>query len=107
MANSTYNYFLDELKPGTILICEWGYSMTIVHFYRVISTRGTATVVLQKLKNTVLDGDGWSGNCIPSAEPAGEPFTARWSRKSQCVKLSKYEHLKIWGGEPAYFNHLD
>ena len=102
-----YTYSFDELKPGTILVCEWGYSMNIVDFYKVIGTRGKATVILQKLYNKTTEGDGWSGKCIPSNGPKGDPIIARLSSKSNCIKLSSCRYLQIWDGESAYYNHLD
>ena len=104
--SNKYNYGFDELKDGTILVCSWGYSMTIVNFYKVIGRKGTATVLLQGLENERVSGDGFSGECVPG-NPVGEVFKVRYSSKHKCAKIDSHRWLPIWGGNPAYYNHLD
>ena len=98
----------EDLKPGTVLSCVWGYSMSIVDFYRVKSTRGKCTVVLERLRNKIVDThDGWDGHVIPDFEHPLDEMSVRFSPKYGCVKLSNHQFLRIWDGQPKYYNHAD
>lgn len=97
----------EDIKTGDILVSSWGYDMTIVDFYKVVSKRGTSTVVLQKLCNDYPTGNGFQGHTVPSDIPDGTPFKARLT-KSGSIKLSSYKYIfSKWNGKPAYYNHLD
>ena len=103
-----YDYKFEDLVPGTILECSWGYSMTIVDFYRVVGRYGKAHVTLEKLGNKIVEGSGWYGKCVPDTNVVRDRITnAFYSGKYGVIKLSKCQWLRLWDGKPSDFNLLD
>lgn len=101
-----------SLKIGDILIDQWGYSMSLVDFYKVVATTKNG-LTLQRI------GSKPDANREPSNEQGfygyvvaddtittGEPFKVRCgSNNSPKVQGHSYAHQ--WSGEAAYFNWLD
>ena len=103
-----YGYEFEDLTPGTILECTWGWSMTIVDFYRVVGRWGKAHVSLEKLEKKVVDGDGMVGRCVPDCGKVIDHITnVFYSKKYKALKLDKNRILSIWNGRPCYHNYFD
>ena len=91
------------VKPGTILTCSYGYSMTLVDFYEVTGKKGTTQLVVKKLGKT---GDGMQGHT--SAIPGtayGEPIKALVT-KAGYIKIEG-QFASVWDGRPKFYSHLD
>ncbi len=103
-----YDYKFEDLTPGLILECTWGWSMTIVDFYRVVGRWGKAHVTLEKLGKKIVKGDGMVGECVPDTEKVVDHITnVFYSKKYGALKLSDHQILSIWNGRPCYHNHMD
>ena len=101
-----------KFKMGDVLVSSWGYSMTIVNFYRVIGVTKTC-VYLDKHKNKIVEGDGWSGKVVMSEfSDTGEDSVIRRKVKTNykgepCVDITECQRAYKWDGTPKYFNNMD
>lgn len=94
---------------GTILVCSWGYSMTLVDFYRVVEVIGKATVVVEEIGKITVSGEaGYQGTCIADiGSPAGgKRHKARVIDGGIKIKDSSRRAQK-WDGSVYSFNHMD
>lgn len=103
------------IKVGDILSGSWGYSMTLVEFYKVTKILSPCRVEIQKIGTTCVDADRGGGErLMPNPENViGEPeqktvqkdryYVAeeRWYIKTEYCKISP------WNGQPAYQNTWD
>ncbi len=98
---------LKTAKPGTILHSCWGYNMTIVDFYKIVSNNGK-TVVMERLGKSHTGGDGCGqfGHCVP-APGKGETIRRRFNKWGGLKGYYDSEYLSIWDGKPCYFNYMD
>lgn len=93
---------------GDILVCQWGYSMVIVDFYKIIKTTGKS-FVLRKLKDKKISGDGWRGECVPienEFEKNEQDINVRIN-KYNYVKIKDKGHCSLWTGNPVHYDHMD
>lgn len=109
--------FNEQLQVGTILVSEWGYSMQMVTFYKVIS-RTKETVTLIELESIeVSDGGFLTGKATPSnriaqqqrngvIEPV-QPDRRRIKSNRNYIKVGHARYAEIWDGKPKPFNHCD
>ena len=101
-----------------LLVDTWGYPMTFVEFYKVLSRTKLAVQIVKM--NSLILGDsgkfnGYSGKAIPnvSEEVAGEKLQAE-IRKDENGKEyfllhtddSAPHYLREWNGHAVRFNHL-
>ena len=107
-------------KPGQILSCSWGYSMTIVDFYVVIR-RTAKTVWIQEICDTRSDDNGLgNGKAMPDMEltPAKGTGLKRFKIQSstglydQAGTESIWDNktqrsIRIWDMKPQYINTYD
>ena len=105
------------LKPGDILSDSWGYSMTIVEYYKVVSIPSPCKVELVELAHNVVKGSedrGGGMNVMPDTEREigdhiikqivkgrGEYGPAWYVKINDSCKLTK------WDGKPHYQNLWD
>ena len=100
-------------KVGDILYSSWGYSMTLVDFYKVIKVSPSGkSVTLQKLESEVVSGDSMTGYKMPTQyvdrrerpikNKRVKPDNDRYS-----VKLNSSANAYKWDGKKKYFNTLD
>ena len=102
-------------KVGDILFSSWGYSMTIVGFYKVVKVSPSGkSVSVQKLENEVVEGEaGYDGYVVPSiCEESGSdtffknkritPYGAGYQ-----IKVNSSEYASTWDGRKKYFNFMD
>lgn len=104
-----------DVQVGDILTCTWGYSMTLVDYYRV-TERKAKSIRLEKLQTKILTGGGMQGTCIPSDEPAPERqqeyvknklfrIGVRWSNDVVC-RINDHS-VYFWDGKPDSYDHMD
>lgn len=108
---------------GDILVSEWGYSMMMVSFFKVVAHKGQQTLVLHELQQkTVKHYDFLNGETVPTDEltiPAnprvaagnGEweeqgDFVVRWNPAGY-AKLASFAYARPWDGLPRRFDHCD
>lgn len=110
---SSTQAFLATLTPGMIMSSSWGYSMSIVDYYKIVSIKGS-TVKLIKLANKAAEDqsgkNSWQhGNyVIPDTEvQVGEPIEQ--IVRSTVIKLKSNSSSRItpWDGTPKYENRND
>ena len=59
-----YNPNDTDIHVDDIVYTSWGYSMTLVDFYKVISV-GPKSIRIRELESKVVSGDGMVGNIAP------------------------------------------
>lgn len=101
-------------KVGDILYSSWGYSMTIVDFYKVIKVSPSGkSITLQKLEDEVVDGEaGYQGYVMPSSyeDRREKPIKNKRvspSRDGYSVKINQSANAYKWDGKKKYFNRMD
>lgn len=103
------------LKVGDILSCSFGYTMSLVSFYKVLQIASPTRVVIAKIDKRVISGDY---NCAYGAEvvPVPENVVGKPELKqiylpkgSNCptIRISDVELLTLWNGKAAYMNTWD
>jgi len=103
----------NETLKGKILVDVWGYSMTIVDFYEVVSET-PATVVVEEIGSRVVSTDAYlSGTAVADqSKRTGKTYRARKPKADRKYFVSSLMHmsvhyLELWDGQPKYFNHCD
>lgn len=98
-----------ELEVGDILACSFGYSMTLVQFYRVVKLVGNQSVRLEELSSNLESNDnGWSGYKVPDLNGSTEPLDSTYRvQRGTTVKISDSQYAHKWDGKPMYYNSLD
>ena len=102
-------------KVGDILYSSWGYSMTIVGFYKVVKVSPSGkSVSVQKLENKVVEGEpGYDGYVVPSeVEESGSDTFYKNKRATPYgagyqIKVDSSEYASTWDGRKKYFNFMD
>jgi hypothetical protein len=100
--------FLKKLKVGTVLVSSWGYSMTIVDYYKVKQIKGNKITIVE-LNNVYPNNDNGSlsgSKVIAGDQECGEPKTYM-IRGGQSLKISSSQYAYIWDGTPNYENRND
>lgn len=105
------------LKPGDILSAIWGYSMTIVEYYKVVSIPSPCKVELVELAHNVVKGSedkGGGMNVMPDTErEIGGRITKQIVKgrgeygPAWYVKINDSCKLTPWDGKPHYQNLWD
>ena len=101
-----------DVQVGDILSMTWGYSMTIVDYYKVIE-RKKSSIRLAALNTVNITGDGWSGTCIPGTEIVkdnnvdGKLFRigTKWSNEIVC-RINGHG-VYYWDGKPDAYDRND
>ena len=104
-----------DVQVGDVLVCIWGYSMTLVDYYRV-TERKAKSIRLEKLQTKILTGGGYQGTCMPTSEVASERqqedvknklfrIGASWSKDVVC--RVKDHGCYFWDGKPDSYDHMD
>lgn len=106
-----------DIKVGTILTSTWGYSMTIVDFYKVVK-RSNSFVYVKQLKHETVKDDGPAGSTVRPLDEFKDSTIYRskisLGKNSQVFKDGWYikapnNHglLNVWDGTDQYENHWD
>lgn len=107
-----------EFKTGDNLASQWGYSMQLVTFYRVI--RGASVgrfAIIQKIPQKVVASDNWGQAGKVVADFETEATEAPIKRKvlrmhdprdqEPFLKISQGEYARLWNGQPLNFDTYD
>ena len=102
-------------KVGDILYSSWGYSMTIVDFYKVIKVSPSGkSISLQPLHSDVVEGDaGYTGYVMPSKsenrskKPIPNKRVSPTGLHGYSVKINNVANAYKWDGKKRYFNRMD
>jgi len=93
---------------GDIVLTSWGYSMTIVDFYKITKKVGKASFEFEKLESKLVSG---SYNSPSGYEVVPDENTVIGTLRG---RIGKHGYVKIgghiatlWNGKPAYENHCD
>lgn len=98
---------------NNIYTCEWGATMQLVDFYRVIKET-PKTITLREIKKIEV-GDGFlTGTCTPVLEDYfdhdKQPIDIIGYKKDYGIISRKSGYTKFfepWDGKPVRFNHCD
>ena len=102
----------NPFKVGDILSCVWGYSMTIVDFYRVVKVL-PSSVKIEKLQPKRVSGDSFGGTCVPTDKAIksgvdGKTYRVLFTGDGEpCLKIESYAYARPWDGLPKMFDHMD
>lgn len=102
--------FFNSLKEGSILAVRYGYSITAVKFYRLLSKRGKATLEIKELEQIKNSKDCMVGYAIPSENLIGDILKIRlgkWDTDSFSIKDLPMSRGKLWDKKSVYYNHAD
>jgi len=94
-----------KIEKGDILVSVWGYSMTIVNWYKVVDTT-PKMVKLQEIGSKVVSGDGQEGWAMPDESYTEGEIITRKNKDGQ-VKINSSEYAEKWDGKAVYFSYLD
>lgn len=90
-----------QLKVGDILQGSWGYEQTNQVFVKVVATRGTKQVVLQRLKvKTAKQTGDMSRYVIPLDEFADVETRVCVVKHGSEASWHEYCSVKPWNGQP-------
>lgn len=104
------------IKAGDILADSWGYSMTIVEFYKVTKIISATKIEIVELGHILTDSDRGGGEYVlPDTEHyIGEPIVKQVAQNSYekqdgrwHVKINSSVSLTPWSGRPLYQNTWD
>lgn len=101
-----------EVEVGDILECNWGYSMSLVDYYKVIE-RKKASIKLAKLETKIVSGDGGRGTCIPTDKTKpdqyvdGKLFRIGYKYDNKVVCSVNGHSCCYWDGKPGSFDTWD
>jgi hypothetical protein len=103
-------------KPGQIVSCSWGYSMTIVDFFVVIR-RTEKTVWIQPIGRDVKNDNGMgNGTAMPDMELNATGAVQRFKIQTPGIyddgaetiwDRSHQRSIRIWNMKPQYVNSYD
>lgn len=93
-----------EIKDGSIVYSQWGYSMCLVDFYKVIG-RTEKRLYLYPLKKEIVSGDSWHGHVMPTDEI--ENTTKKTAYFSKNYFRIVGERLKLFDGKPKMIDTAD
>ena len=108
-----------DVEVGDILVREWGWSMRLVDYYRVIS-RTKSTIKLERLNGKRITKDGWQGEEIPTDKVIKDQYVDGKSFRiippekqyyqdvnQQAVCRINGNLVEFWDGKPKSFDTLD
>jgi hypothetical protein len=113
---------------GSILVCQWGATMLMVNFYRVVAHKGKKTLVLRELQQRTVAVTGFlAGTVVPTDQFVngtrillegqkprwgdGYEFECRWNDKPCAYapnghsKFESFAWAVPWDGRPERFDH--
>lgn len=101
----------DTQVKNQILVDSWGYSMTIIDFYR-IKKETDSQVIVEKLESKEVTDGFLTGRSTPVFKTTGDIFkvkkpTAKSEYFKSSLKSGMMHYLELWDGQPQYFNHCD
>jgi hypothetical protein len=104
---------LAGLKAGDVLVCSWGYGMTMKDFYLVTKAAAVGKFTeVQRLHTEDTPSGFLCGESVPKVPhvPKGAALKKKVAKDYQggaCVKIETYATARLWDGCPEYYNHCD
>ena len=102
-----------ELKVGDVMVCSWGYSMSLVDFYKVVKVTSKSAFLL-KMGNRTVEQDNYAGHSrvVPSGICTTDKPLMRRIQHSKYdgelyCKITDYQYARKWDGQSKYFNDMD
>ncbi len=86
--------FLEQLKPGAVLYCSWGYEQTNIDFYKVLSRRGTKVVLAEMTLKTVPGSEGHDCDRVQPGEITDKVFSKQV--RSPWIRMTSYSTLRLY-----------
>ena len=109
----------EEVAVGDILSCEWGYSMNLVDFYKVLE-RKKSSIKVARLETKKITDDGFRGKEYPVDRIKSDrgvdgklfrivpPNRQHYNRvEEQAVIKIKGNDVRYWNGTALSFDELD
>lgn len=102
---------VDGYSVGDILVNSWGYDMTVIDFYQIVSLKGSHYVNIRSINQKSEFTGFMSGICRPVRDDFSEK-----DQKEYCVKTSPYgvnvpeskgRIMQRWTGKFESFDHAD
>ena len=98
-------YDATKFLVGDIIDASFQYSARIVYFYEIVRIT-TSTIFCKRLKNKVVDHDGYgqNGTCVPIENEfeSEKVYSGRINKKSKYVKIDGCL-ARLWDGTPSDF----
>lgn len=94
----------EEIPVGSVLYGDFGWSMCIPKFYKVLSHKGKKSLVVEECEKDKVSGDGWQGQCV-AGDPNGRTFVARITSKG-FIHINDH-YVGVWDGKPKCYDYLD
>lgn len=103
------------LKQGDIIVCEWGVTMSLVDFYKVVSVSGD-WVNLVKLGSQSVSGDWAAGKMAPTSQVVGGNIRRKMKREKDyrgneriivTINPSAKQYGQVWDGRPVFYTTMD
>ena len=93
------------IKVGDIFVCSWGYSMTLVNAYKVVSVSAKRCKI-QEMVCEIVEGDGWMGKkAVVEGSENGEIYSA--GCRLNVIRTPYGTGYKHEFGKTYSFNTLD
>lgn len=97
---------LEQVKPGDIFYCSWGWEQTNIDFYKVIERKGKKVTVCS-MSCEVVSTDSWaSGKKMPGNTILEEQktYTLTFYGYEPQFKISSFETASKWDGKPKFYS---
>lgn len=98
------------LGVGDILVTSWGYSMTIVNFFKVTKILTPTKIIVVSLGDRAVKGSlGYNGTKVPEPSHVGREQTT-FVRNDGCkvfLDSGVAARATLWDGSAMWFNHMD
>lgn len=98
------------LQVGDILVTSWGYSMTLVHFFKVRKFLTPTKIVIASIGERAVTGSlGYNGTKVPEPSQVGREQIV-FARNNGCIVTldsGVKQGANLWDGKPEPFNHMD
>lgn len=100
------------IKAGDILTCSWGYSMTIVEFYKVTKIISASKIEIVEVGHKIIEADRGGGETLMPdiTNEIGEhlqKLVVAGHYDDWHVKINSSIYLHKWDGRPCYQNTYD
>jgi hypothetical protein len=100
------------MKENDVLVCQWGATMVLYDFYKVLgfSSSGKSVFLKQISVEHLPGGELWKDPVLPQPDIEIGPVLTR-KIKDDAIKISPNKIIlikDIWDGQQVFYeNHLD
>ena len=101
----------NTFKVGDVLYTEWGYSMTLVNFYKITKLINATKFMVISLGDKVVKGElGLYGTKVPDMSDVGqierEAIVKNNNHIEIAIRSNIIKYAILWNGKPVTFNHI-